>query len=200
MKKILTAFIIIGLSCSWAMAEVSVGKAAPGFTVKDIQGKEHKLADFKGQIVVLEAYNLDCPFVANHYRNGAMQDLQGYVVSKGAVWLVVNSVHAKHPSYRSPEKARTEFTGQKMKASAWIDDHSGSLGKAYGLKTTPHMIVIDAKGAVAYQGAIDDQADADADPRKARNYVREAVDKLLADQPLAVSKTKSYGCGVKYAD
>jgi hypothetical protein len=62
------------------------------------------------------------------------------------------------------------------------------------------MIVIDAKGAVAYQGAIDDQADADADPRKARNYVREAVDKLLEDQPLAVSKTKPYGCGVKYAD
>ena len=35
---------------------------------------------------------------------------------------------------------------------------------------------------------------------KARNYVREAVDDLLAGKPIEVSQTKPYGCSVKYAE
>ena len=52
----------------------------------------------------------------------------------------------KSPSYRNPETAKKEWASQKMKATAWIDDSDGKIGKAYGLKTTPHLIVIDAKG------------------------------------------------------
>ena len=102
----LTALLVSTLLC---LAEAEVGKPATEFTAKDINGKIHKLAEFKGKIVVVEAYNLDCPFCANHFKTGAMQELQGYATSKGAVWLVVNSVHGKHPSYRGPEAARKEF-------------------------------------------------------------------------------------------
>lgn len=35
-----------------------------------------------------------------------------------------------------------------------------------------------------------------SDPRKARNYVREAVLALLAGKPVAVPETKPYGCGL----
>jgi hypothetical protein len=37
-----------------------------------------------------------------------------------------------------------------------------------------------------------------ADPRPARNYVREAVRALLAGQPVAVTETKPYGCALIY--
>ena len=60
------------------------------------------------------------------------------------------------------------------------------------------MFVIDKNGVLVYQGAIDDRASAEGDPRTARNYVREAVGKLLAGEKVTVSQTKSYGCGVKY--
>jgi hypothetical protein len=62
------------------------------------------------------------------------------------------------------------------------------------------MIVIDQKGNVAYDGAIDDHPETSGDPRKARNYVREAIDKLSAGKPVEVTRTKPYGCGIKYAD
>jgi peroxiredoxin len=200
MKK-MTGIMAALLLVPWlAPAEAVVGKAAPDFTAKDADGKTHSLSDFKGKIVVLEAYNLDCPFCAHHFKTGAMQELQGYATSKGAVWLVVNSVHPKHPSYRNPAAAKKEFEKQKMKATAWIDDSDGKIGRAYGLRTTPHLVVLDKNGVVAYNGAIDDKAVTEGDPRKARNYVREALDKLLAGEPLAVSKTKPYGCSVKYAD
>jgi peroxiredoxin len=181
-----------------ARADAVVGKPAPDFTGTDINGQTHRLSDYKDKIVVLEEYNLDCPFCANHFKTGAMQELQGYATSKGVIWLLVNSVGSRSGSYRKPEQAKKEFAAQKMKATAWLDDHSGAIGKAYDLKTTPHMIVIDQKGVVAYNGAIDDRAEPEGDPRTARNYVREAIDNLMAGKPVAKVTSKPYGCGVKY--
>src|SRR5436309_9956288 len=157
--KIITLLSVLFLAQAVARADGVVGKPAPDFTGKDINGQTHRLADYKGKIVVLEEYNLDCPFCANHFKTGAMQELQGYAISNGVVWMVVNSAHRKSGSYREPEQAKKEFAAQKMHATAWLDDSSGAIGKAYGLKTTPHMIVIDRNGVVAYNGAIDDRAD-----------------------------------------
>jgi peroxiredoxin len=196
---LLITTLLVSLNAS-ALAEAVVGKPAPDFAARDLNGKTHKLSDFKGKIVVLESYNLDCPFCANHFTTGAMQELQAEATSKGVVWLVVNSSNPKSPSHRSTAAAKKEWAAQKMKATAWIDDSDGKLGKAYGLKVTPHMVVINASGEVAYNGAIDDAAVTGGDPRKARNYVREAIQALQAGKPVAVSRTKPYGCGIKYAN
>lgn len=197
-KTILPIIISVVFGLNIARGEAVVGKPAPDFTAKDINGKTHKLADYKGKIVVLESYNLDCPFCANHFKTGAMQELQGWATGQGVVWLVVNSVNPKNPSHRSPEQARKEFESQKMKATAWIDDSDGKVGKAYGLKTTPHIVIVDKDGNVAYNGAIDDRPATSGDPRTARNYVKEALQNLLSGKPVEVKQTKPYGCGVKY--
>jgi peroxiredoxin len=197
MKHVFWLAAWVGSVCA-ALAGAEVGQPAPGFTATDINGQAHQLSDYAGKIVVLESYNLDCPFCRNHYRSGAMQDLQQELTGKGVVFLVVNSVNPNSPSHRSPEAARKEWAAQKMHATAWLDDSSGKLGKAYGMRTTPHLFVIDQKGILAYQGAIDDRPASSGDPRAARNYVREAVQKLQAGEKPAVAQTKPYGCGVKY--
>jgi peroxiredoxin len=197
MKRILALFTLLAWA-SAAFAAAEVGKSAPDFTATDITGKTHKLADYKGKIVVLEAYNLDCPFCHNHFKTGAMQELQAELTGKGVVWLVVNSSNPNSPSYRTREQAQKEWAAQKMKATAWIDDSSGELGKKFGMRSTPHMFVIAADGTLAYQGAIDNRASPGGDPRTARNYVREAVKALQAGGKPEVTQTKPYGCGVKY--
>ena len=197
MKRAITLLGLLGV-VSAAFAAAEVGQPAPEFTATDINGQTHKLSDYQGKIVVLESFNLDCPYCHNHYRSGAMQELQHDSTAKGVVWLVVNSVSPKYPSHRSADAARKEWASQKINATAWLDDSSGAVGKAYGMRTTPHMFVINASGVLVYQGAIDDRPASDGDPRTARNYVREAVQKLQAGEKLAVSQTKPYGCGVKY--
>jgi peroxiredoxin len=197
MKRAIT-WLSLFASVAVAMAAAEVGKPAPDFTAKDINGKTINLTDYKGKIVILESYNLDCPYCHNHYRSGAMQDLQKDMTEQGVIFLVVNSVGASNPGHRAPEEAKKEWAAQKMHATAWIDDGSGDVGKKYGMRTTPHMFVIDKNGVLAYEGAIDDRAQPSGDPRTARNYVRETVKKLEAGERLAVTQTRPYGCGVKY--
>jgi peroxiredoxin len=198
MKRAMTLLAL----CGWAgaaLAAAQVGKPAPDFTATDINGKTIKSSDYKGKIVVLESYNQDCPYCHNHYRTGAMQDLQRELTGKGVIWLLVDSVGADYSSHRSAEEAKKEWASDKISATAWIDDVSGEVGKKFGMRTTPHMFVIDQNGVLAYQGAIDDRAEPDGDPRTAHNYVRDAVQQLQAGQKVTVTQTKSYGCGVKHA-
>src|SRR5204863_10189212 len=102
MKTAVTSLLLVSIISS-ALAAAEVGKPAPDFIAKDINGKTVKLSDYKGKIVVLESYNLDCPFCANHFKTGAMQELQKDATSKGIVWLMVNSVNPKTGGHRSPE-------------------------------------------------------------------------------------------------
>jgi peroxiredoxin len=195
-----TFALFAALTLASAALAVETGKPAPDFTGTDINGKTVKLSDYKGKIVVIESYNSDCPFCNNQYKTGAMQELQSDLASKGVVWLLVNSVNPNNSSHRTPDQAKQEIADKKIVATAWLDDSSGTVGHLYGMKTTPHMFVVDKTGTLVYDGAIDNKPDPMHDPRTARNYVREAMDALIAGKPVPVAQTKPYGCGVKYAN
>jgi len=192
--------LFTALTLATAAFAVETGKPAPDFTGTDINGKTVKLSDYKGKIVVIESYNSDCPYCENQYKTGAMQALQKDMAAKGVVWLIVDSVNKKNFSYRTPEQALKEMADRKITATAWIDDNSGDIGHLYGMEATPQMFVIAKDGTLVYDGAIDNQPDPFHDPFKAKNYVRDAVDELIAGKPVEVSQTKPYGCATKYAD
>ena len=198
MKKILTLLAVLTVTA--AAFAVEIGQPAPDFTGTDIHGKSVKLSDYKGKIVVIESYNSDCPFCHNHYATGAMQELQKELAAQGVVWLLVDSVSTQNFSYRTPEQARRESAELKIAATAWLDDHAGTIGHLYGMKTTPHCFVVAADGTLVYDGAIDNHPSPEGDPRAAKNYVRAAVEALRAGKPVAVAQTKPYGCGVHYAN
>jgi peroxiredoxin len=197
MKKTFILFAALAIAAS--AFGVEIGKPAPDFSGTDINGKTIKLSDYKGKIVVIESYNSDCPFCHNQYK-GATQDLQKQLASEGVVWLLVNSVSPKNFSHRTPAQAQKEWTDLGINATAWIDDSSGDIGHLYEMKTTPHTFVVDKNGTLVYDGAMDDKPDPFHNPKTARNYVKEAVNDLIAGKPVEVSQTKPYGCAVHYAD
>jgi peroxiredoxin len=196
---VLLASVCLGTTESRADAEV--GKAAPAFTVTDTKGKKHSLKDYAGKIVVLEWLNFECPFVKKHYDAGNMQKLQAEATKDGVVWLSVVSSAKGKQGYYEPKEMEARREKAKAKQTAIVMDTDGKMGRAYGAKNTPHMFVIDAKGALAYRGAIDsiDTAESEDIP-KAKNHVAAAVADLKAGRKVAVADTKPYGCGVKYAD
>ena len=83
--------------------------------------------------------------------------------------------------------------------TALLLDHDGTVGKAYGAKTTPHMYVIDGDGVLRYNGAIDSNPSADAaDIPGSTQHVDNALADLKAGRPVARGVTQPYGCSVKY--
>jgi peroxiredoxin len=182
------------------MAAVTTGKPAPDYwSLMDTNGKSHSLAPYRGKHVVLEWFNYDCPFVMKHYGSGNMQKLQKEYTDKGVVWLSINSSAKGKQGNYSPEEMNRLAKERQVASTAILLDENGKVGQLFGAKTTPHMFIIDKNGNVVYQGAIDDKPSVDpADIPTARNYVKDALDSILAGQPVADASTKSYGCSVKY--
>lgn len=172
----------------------------PDLPMTDDKGVVHHAEDFKGNWVVLEWTNHDCPFVRKHYLNGDMQALQKEYTDKGVVWLRVISSAQGHQGYLTPEASVEKAMEQGAHATATILDASGKLGRTYNAKTTPHMFVFNPEGDLFYQGAIDSiRSVRPVDVAKAKNYVRMALDAGMEGENMApISLTEAYGCGVKY--
>lgn len=192
-------FFALMIMFSLNVFAVDSGSPAPDFKLEGVSGKPVSLSSLKGKIVVLEWLNHGCPFVRKHYDSQNMQTLQRKYTKEGVVWLSVISSAEGKQGFVSPGDGLADKTKNQSVATDILLDSKGTVGQLYGAKTTPHMYVIAKDGTLAYQGAIDDKADADqASVKGARNYVAEAVDSLMAGKKVSVATTKSYGCGVKY--
>jgi peroxiredoxin len=196
-KKLILAVFAAAVA---QLAATDTGTSAPAFSgLKDINGKTHNLADYKGKTVVLEWVNYDCPFVKKHYGSNNMQGLQKKYTAQGIVWLSVNSSAPGKEGNYSVADWKKKATERKVAANAILLDPDGKVGQAYGAKTTPHMYIIDGAGVLQYQGAIDSTPSKDAsDIKTSQNYVSSALDELAAGKAVSTKETKAYGCSVKY--
>jgi peroxiredoxin len=182
-----------------ASAQPSPGQPAPDFTLTSIDGKPVKLSDFRGRYVVLEWNNPHCPFVVKHYGSGNMQSLQKRFTADNVAWLVINSTNRNHSEYMAPAAKAKWIREQGAAATAVLEDADGTVGRAFGARATPHMYVVDPKGALVYAGAIDDKRSANpADIKTATNYVAQALTELRAGKPVSTPSTTAYGCSIKY--
>jgi len=177
--------------------KAEVGQPAPDFTLTDTAGVAHKLSKHTaaGEIVVLEWFNPDCP-IARHYHTPTddMAALANEYKGKKVTWMAINSGAPGNQGagLERNQKAVEEF---KLPYPVLLDEN-GAVGHLYTAQTTPHMYVIDTKGVLRYAGAIDD---GDPSQKGATNYVRQALDEILAGKPVSVSSSKAFGCSVKYA-
>ncbi len=187
-------------SASTRAAAAEIGKPAPDFTLKDLEGKSVHLADYRGKTVVLEWFNPKCPFVKASHTKGSLKGTAARHTSKGVVWLAIVS--------SAPGREGGDIESVKEGAKRFdmthpiLRDEDGTVGHAYGATNTPHMFVVDPQGTLAYAGAIDNSPDGEGDSPQGgplMSYVDAAVDDVAAQRPVKNAKTKAYGCSVKYA-
>ncbi|MEM1271925.1 MAG: thioredoxin family protein, partial [Bacteroidota bacterium] len=167
----------------------------------DTGGTEHALEDFRGQTVILEWLNYDCPYVGKYYNAGNMQALQQQYTDEGAVWLSIVSSAPGEQGYFEPEAMDARTAQEGGVGTAVLIDADGEVGRLYGAKTTPQMFVISPEGRVVYNGAIDDKPSTNpASLDGAVNYLVQAMEALAAGRDADPARTEPYGCSVKYAD
>jgi len=198
-RLVVVLALVSAAASASASAQAVFGHPAPSFSVLDASGRARSLAEFKGKVVVLEWWNPECPFVGKHYGSGNMQKLQKEWTGKGVAWLTVNSSAAGQQGHVDGARAMSLMGEQHGGSTAVLLDADGTLGRAYGAKTTPHLFVVDPKGTVVYAGGIDDKPSTDqADVATAKNYVAAALAEVTAGKPVTVASSQPYGCGVKY--
>jgi peroxiredoxin len=196
-----TTLLLSLLAIATPTPGAEVGRPAPDFTLQDLDGKAHRLSDYRGRIVVLEWFNPGCPFVVNSHTRGSLVDAAARASGQGVVWLAVNS--------GAPGKQGHGIDTNRAAAKAWtmaypvLVDESGAVGRSYGATNTPQMFVVGPDGTLVYQGAVDNSPDGERGAPQGGvlvEYVAAAIEDLKAARPVRSPRTKAYGCSVKYAN
>jgi peroxiredoxin len=177
---VILALPILAIAADEKPGMTGAGKDAPAFDLKDTKGTAHKLAQYKDKIVVLEWTEPGCPFIVRHAKAQTMAKIQADCTSKN-----------------TDAAAMQKFMDEHKLSYPVLMDTTGAVGKSYHATNTPQLFVIQG-GKILYQGAIDD------DPRgkneKPVNYVRKALDEILAGKAVSTATTEPYGCNVKYPE
>jgi peroxiredoxin len=180
--------------------KAAIDKPAPDFTLIDINGKKHTLSEYTaaGNIVVLEWFNPDCPYVKEHYKpeaKGTSTVVEKEFQGKKVVWLRINS--GSEDSGTSGKERNTEAAKNWGITGPILLDADGTVGRKYGAKVTPTLFIINENGVIAYTGAMDSKKS----PRKTGEtiYPRDALTSVLAHETVEKKTTKAVGCAVKYA-
>lgn len=175
------------------------GDKAIDFKLKNVDGKlvslrDENYNDAKGFIIVFTCNH--CPF-SKAYENRIIELNQKYSTS-GYPVIAINSNNAEV----SPEDSydfMIKRAAEKEFKFPYLYDESQAIAKAYGANHTPHVFVLQKVGRdliVKYMGAIDDNTDNPEEVTK--YYVNDAINSLLAGEPVAVPSTKSIGCTIKW--
>ena len=174
---------------------LKLGDTAPAFSLPGVDGKTYRLEDVASAKALCVIFMCNhCPYVkATIDRFMAIQrDYAG----KGVQLVGINSNETvNHPEDRFDQMVR--WAKEKQFHFPYLRDDSQEVARAYGAERTPHIFLFDQQRRLRYTGAIDDNTQ-DAAKVK-RQYLREAIDALLANQPVKESETHAVGCSVKWA-
>jgi peroxiredoxin len=195
MKRVITPLLFVGLAFTItlkaqsnknAITAVAVGRTAPDFTLKDVNGQSYSLNNFRGRITVVAFISTQCP-ISNEYNERMRSIAQDYGTEKVA-FLGINSNFTES---RAEIKAHA---GKNNLIFPILKDESNKVADAFGAQRTPEIFVIDAEGTVRYHGRIDDSRDL---RRVKRQDLREALNELRAGKTPTLSEGKAFGCLIK---
>jgi len=185
------AFPVAAVAQTAPARAAEIGQPAPAFTLKDLEGTPHALADVKGRVVVLEWTNYVCPAVAGWHESRCVADAQAALDPAQTAWWRIDS------SWFAPAMKRDIAAWQERLGLAGpiLLDTDGAVARSYGAEATPQFFVIDASGVLRYVGALGDYDRAE-DERV--DHVVEAVQALLGGREVERPKTRASGCTLKF--
>ena len=193
MKKILIP--IMGLTFLLA-GELEIGSTMPlkDLELADISGKNITLATAKGDAGTLVIFSCNtCPWVIRW--EDRYVSLANTYAQKGIGMVVVNSNAARFGGEDSLEEM-VEHAKNNGYNFPYAQDPESELASAFGATKTPHIYLFDGDDKLVYRGAIDDNA------KNAKKvdvpFLANAIDALLAGNPINPQTTKALGCSIKF--
>ncbi|HEY0741470.1 MAG TPA: thioredoxin family protein [Chryseosolibacter sp.] len=199
MKSTLLLASLVLVMAAAGKFNYGVGDTVSDFKLKNVDGKMVSLADYKSSKGVIVIFDCNtCPYSRAY--NDRIIALNKKYASQGFPVITINSNDAEQSDGDSYEEMVSQAK-KKGYSFPYLVDETQEVAKSFGATNTPHVFVLKNESnmfKVAYIGAIDDSPrDASSASKK---YVESAVDALLANKPVASTKTKAIGCGIKWKD
>lgn len=206
-----TMLMLIAMGCALAglagAAEspktLDLGAAAPNFALPGVDGKTHTLKDFAAAKVLVVIFTCNhCP-TAQAYEQRIIK-LHADYQDKGVALVAISPNDPR--AVRLSELGYTDLTDslEDMKIRArergfkfpyLYDGETQAVSRVYGPAATPHVFIFDSERKLRYTGRIDD-----AEVKEIHSHdTRNAIEDLLAGRPVAVPKTRVFGCSTKWA-
>ena len=161
----------------------------------DTDKKTHQPFSAKSsrKAIVLVFISTDCP-IANAFQP-SLAELSNEFDEKGVKFFFVHCC-----SITKPDEIKKHIADFEIKVPA-IHDNEQTLGKLVGATVTPEAIVIDDSGKVRYRGMINNLYEGYGKKRRhpTEHYLKDALNSLVSNKPIAITKTKPLGCHIFYA-
>jgi peroxiredoxin len=184
---------------------LDIGEAAPDFDLPGVDGRNHRLSDFKSAEVLVVVFTCNhCP-TAQAYEDRIIRLAKDY----GDRGVKVVAISPNDPlAVRLDELGYTDISDslEDMKIRAkdkqfpfpyLYDGENQNVSRAYGVLATPHVFIFDRQRKLRYVGRVDDGED---EEQVKSHDARKAVDALLAGTPVPLPKTRVRGCSTKWSD
>lgn len=209
MKKIplLLVFFLFGWQSASAAdpSPLAIGSSAPDFSLPATDGKTYSLKDFSSSRILVVVFTCNhCP-TAQAYEERIKQLASDYR-PKGVALIAIspNDPRAVTLGEMGYTDLGDSFDEMKIRAKDrnfnfpyLYDGETSAVSMKYGPQATPHVFIFDADRKLRYTGRIDDGEK----PGTARTHdTRNAIEALLANKPVPVEATKTFGCSIKWPD
>ncbi len=185
---------------------LEIGAKAPDYALPGVDGQIHRLAEYdKAKVLVIVFTCNHCP-TAQAYEE-RIKKLAADYKGKGVALVAISPNDPK--AVRLDELGYTDLSDslEEMEIRAkdkqfnfpyLYDGDKQEVSKAYGPMTTPHVFVFDSERKLRFAGRVDDN---ERQPAKVTSQdTRNAIEALLAGQPVPVETTKTVGCSIKWSD
>ena len=186
------------------VSTLEINALAPELALPGVDGKTYRLDDFSDAKVLIVVFTCNhCP-TAQAYEKRIMQ-LHADYRDKGVSLVAISpndplAVRLDELGYSdigdSFEDIKRHAKRRGFTFPYLYDGDTQRVSTAFGVLATPHVFIFDQQRRLRYNGRIDD---ADVKPPKSHD-ARNAINDLLAGRPVAVPKTRVFGCSTKWAD
>jgi peroxiredoxin len=180
-----------------AFGAASAATLAPGahiadFTLKDETGAPHRLYSLAGKkAVVIMTQSNGCPIV--RLAVPALREIRAHYHSQDIEFLLLNPTLQDSPAAVQHEVEEFGF-GMTV-----LLDTTQQVGEAWGVNRTAEVFVIDPRSwTLLYHGPIDDRLNYESQRPVHHPYLTDALDAMLANQPVAVASVGSPGCLINF--
>jgi len=173
-----------------------LGTIAPDFKLPDtISGNTYTLSELKGEHATLILFICNhCPYVL--HINEALVQLANDFQSTRVSIVAISSNDAVNYPQDGPEqmKVHAKKVGYTF---PYLYDESQEVARAYDAACTPDIYLFDKDLKCVYRGQFDDSRPKNDIPVTGKD-LRNALNALLANQPISSEQIPSIGCNIKW--